>query len=1113
MAHAEKVKRNKLHRQTAINRLNELNTLALASIDHVPWRLEFQMRMESINDIQTEFFKLHNAIIGLIEDVDDAFKVEDEIFVSSSTASTEASTSAKIKLPKIELPTFSGDIITFTPYIEMYQSLIHRSAELTNIEKFNYLLASLKGEALAFIQHIPVTSDNYTVAYNALIQRYQNNRLILNAHWQYLDKAKRVNADNPQDIRDLIDNFAKNVQAIKNFTLPCSQKHHTLLHFDSSKNSPSSSETQPTTTTLISQTPNNISRLHKSSCVSNTVLLSTARVAVLSSRGFPQIFRVLLDSASQSSFITSKAFHKLGLPKKRTSILVHGLGSTSTRTPHGATTFSIRPTDKTFPEIQVDAYILPKICDPLPSTHISSQHWSHIKSNLPLADPEFASPGHIDMLLGADVFSSLFLGNKISGHLGEPDAIQTIFGYVLMGPVTTLRESPIRTFVMTSDGTPSLEETVCEFWELETVPPATIVSPDDALCEKLYSESHYRNEDGRYVVALPFKSPRPIFPTSRELAVQRFLWLEKRLQRNPELYQQYSAFMQEYLDLNHMELADVPSGDSSAFFYIPHHSVLKPDSLTTKLRVVFNGSASLPHQSSLNDHLYVGPKLQRDLISILLTFRLHKVVFVADIKMMYRQILITLEHRDYQRIIWRFSPNEPLADFRLRTVTYGLSSAPYLAIRTLLQLANDAGALFPSAATILQENTYVDDIVTGASSLEAARELKSQLICLLKQGCFELRKWASNEPALLDDLPESHLANQSRSFETDQETSLKILGLQWTPSSDCFHFHTQPFNRLCTKRQILSHLARIFDPLGMLSPVTFILKHLIQQFWILKLDWDDTPPNEIIRLWESFINDLPCFQDLRIPRRIMPDTFLSCQLHGFGDSSEKGYCAVVYFAFILPSAEITTSFVCAKCKVAPLKRLSIPRLELSAAVLLTRLINYICRIYQDLLTFSRICAWSDSQVVLSWINSPPHRWKTFVSNRVSFIQETLPSCHWLYLPSLDNPADIGTRGLLPSKLLQSSLWWAGPAFLRSTTSFPDSVIEPSPLALEEERKPLNVPFGEYCLNVFDVFELIQFQFSLLWQLFVDFLLDAVDVNIYIPTVEPTLLVVVTNFNI
>ena len=189
MAHAEKVKRNKLHRQTAINRLNELNTLALASIDHVPWRLEFQMRMESINDIQTEFFKLHNAIIGLIEDVDDAFKVEDEvrknfettlyhvksvyhkIFVSSSTASTEASTSAKIKLPKIELPTFSGDIITFTPYIEMYQSLIHRSAELTNIEKFNYLLASLKGEALAFIQHIPVTSDNYTVAYNALILR------------------------------------------------------------------------------------------------------------------------------------------------------------------------------------------------------------------------------------------------------------------------------------------------------------------------------------------------------------------------------------------------------------------------------------------------------------------------------------------------------------------------------------------------------------------------------------------------------------------------------------------------------------------------------------------------------------------------------------------------------------------------------------------------------------------------------------------------------------------------------------------------------------------------------------------------------------------------------
>ncbi|KAJ8914346.1 hypothetical protein NQ315_011334 [Exocentrus adspersus] len=212
---------------------------------------------------------------------------------------------------------------------------------------------------------------------------------------------------------------------------------------------------------------------------------------------------------------------------------------------------------------------------------------------------------------------------------------------------------------------------------------------------------------------------------------------------------------------------------------------------------------------------------------------LHSVAFTSDIKGMFTQILVTEKHRNYQRILWRFSPDESISDFRLKRVTFGLSCSPYLANRTIIQLAKDEGLKFPLAADVLQNDIYVDDIVTGCNSLNEAITIRDQLINLLKLGGFELRKWASNSAELLCDLPESEVQQQTLSFDDDSAGSIKVLGLQWRPTSDIFCYKPDIIEHKCTKRIILSDIARIFDPLGFLTPITFFAKHFIQMLWRL----------------------------------------------------------------------------------------------------------------------------------------------------------------------------------------------------------------------------------------------------------------------------------------
>lgn len=840
--------------------------------------------------------------------------------------------------------------------------------------------------------------------------------------------------------------------------LNCGKRHHSTLHFtEDTPSNPSETSTALSTVTSSDVVHVGTSVLH--SHVGQTVLLSTVLFEILDVKGQPQIVRGLVDPGSMASFMTESCARRLKLPRDRASIPIAGLGQMSTKSSLGVSHCLIRPTGSLQPPLSLDVIILRTVCSEMPSATLSPSNLVHFKP-FKLADPTWHQPGPVDILLGADIYSSIVLPEIEKCDYSSLIGIHTIFGVILVGRASYSKlPQSVQTFFASVD-TPCLDNTLKSFWKIEEVPEKASTSWDEQQAENSFIQTHFRLPDGRFGVFLPFKAAEPTFRDSRILADRRLFSLERKLDSNPLLRREYVNFMKDYLASGHMTLLEVPPEESNSYV-IPHHCVFKIENNQPKIRVVFDASAKDANGVSLNDFLLIGPKLQRDIASILLRFRVHSVVFICDVKQMYRQILVATEHQRFQLIRWRFSSSDPVQTYQLNTVTYGVSAAPFLAIRTLLQLAKEGGSDFPLASQAIENDLYVDDLVCGADSLETALELQRQVRELFGSGCFELRKWSSNHPSLLENLPETHCLKQSLSFDHEDDSFTKVLGLQWQPSLDSFTFAVNPRDSNCSKRSILSEIARIYDPLGFLCPVTFFAKRLIQVLWTLGVGWDELPPLEIVSKWQQYQAQLSGIASLQIPRLVVADlTSVVCQLHAFCDASELGYSCVAYLRCVYPSGNVSVSFLCAKSKVAPLRTLSIPRLELCAAVLLSSLVVWIKTTFLHVLKIESIFAWSDSTITLSWIRSSPHRWKTFVSNRVSLIQDRLaPEC-WYHIRSSENPADCASRGLLPEEFVAFPSWWAGPSWLRLPSEewplqkFDENLV--CPLANSEQKKTVLV---------------------------------------------------------
>ncbi|XP_050344653.1 uncharacterized protein LOC126769778 [Nymphalis io] len=620
---------------------------------------------------------------------------------------------------------------------------------------------------------------------------------------------------------------------------------------------------------------------HFAKDIQSEILLATAMVKIQSGNGYTQIIRALIDQGSEALFVSEATVQSLGLKRVR----VNGV----------------------------------------------------------VSDPSYGSPGKVDVILGVEVHNEILLEGLIKySLLNGPIAQKTTLEWMLSGRVKRSDDNPSTTrnfHIKVKE-----DKLLKQFWEIEREPDniKKKMTKAELKCEEIFDATTIRNCEGRYIIRLPFNNPNPesIQGGSREIALRRFNFLEKKLSKRPKELEDYRKVIENYLNQNHMELitSEIEINDPTAV-YLPHHAIIREDKETTKVRIVYDASCKGNNNVSLNDNLLIGSKLQQELMMhlrhILMRWRCHKICIVADLVQMYRQVLVNDREKDFQRIFWRFDANEPIRHYRLLRLTFGMPCAPYLAVKSLHQLAKDEREKYCLASDITLNDFYMDDLLTGCNDNEGAINIFEQMTKLMKQGGFTLQKWCSNSNELLKYIKEDVQSIDNAVVFKENDT-VKILGNCWNKIRDEFVFTMNlPKERVFTMNlpkeednEITKR--KVFHPLGWIAPITVRAKLFIQKLW----KWLNTSSNDAI------------------------------ELHVFADASRSAYAAAVYMKVESSDCTINVHLVTTKTKVAPIeKEISIPRLELCAALLAAKLIFEVSQILN--IAKEKLFAWSDSTIVLA----------------------------------------------------------------------------------------------------------------------------------------------------
>ncbi|XP_066585914.1 uncharacterized protein [Prorops nasuta] len=535
-------------------------------------------------------------------------------------------------------------------------------------------------------------------------------------------------------------------------------------------------------------------------------LLTAAEIGFRNRKHLFTTGRTLLDTGAINNFITESMVSKLGARIKSCSRLVTVIDGMNT-TSRGTVQITIKAAHNDFC-LELSCLVIPKLSDSVPPENFP-RDMIQIPTNLKMADPRFHISRSIDLLIGAGkTLSLLSIGQIIISQGGVGLCLQkTKLGWVVASSFNDSKDSEQIYHAI------DLENILQRFWEIEEVSVPKQFTRDEIDCEEHFTNTVTRNKDGRYVVRLPFRQADVNFIGSREIAFKRLRLLERRLANNKPLEEAYRKIFDEYLELKHMSIV---SNNCDTGYYMPHHPVFKETSNTTKIRIVFDASAMDNNGYSLNDSLLVGPTIQDRLIYHLTRFR------------------------DVQT-------------FQLNTLTFGMSSSPFLATRSIQKLAGNESASFPRAATILKAHLYVDDLLTGAETIKEAREIRDEITELLALGGFTIRQWASNDSRIIKDLPTNAI---HANFVLNLTGKLKALGVTWNAEKDeiCYTPIRIPTCKGATKRIVLSEIAKIFDPLGLLGPIILHLKHIMQNIWQAGINWDNSLPQDIHTKWIKFLD-------------------------------------------------------------------------------------------------------------------------------------------------------------------------------------------------------------------------------------------------------------------
>ena len=634
----------------------------------------------------------------------------------------------------------------------------------------------------------------------------------------------------------------------------------------------------------------------------------------------------------------------------------------------------------------------------------------------------------VEIFIGQDNSEALLPLQVKRGEVGQPFAIRTLFGWCLNGASADVANKKISSYFITTLP-PAGDTDIKRVFDLEcgdVVSDKTGFSIEDEKVIQLW-DAKCKVVDGHYELPIPWREGKEL-PNNLEMAIPRLNGLKSKLNRTG-LYEKYDDEVKKLLGKGYAE--QVPEkqvyGCDKAW-YLPHHPVVT-DKKPGKVRLVFDCAARYRGES-LNDKAYQGPDLNNKLLHVLLRFRQEPFAIMGDVEAMYSQVKVPEYDRDALRFIW-YNENGAICHYRMTSHLFGgvwcASAATYALRRTTMD--HDVPPIIKD--TILS-SFYVDDCLKSAKSKEEAEQIVTETKDVLAKKGFHLTKFVSNDDELLFDLPEDDVSKEVKLIDNDSAS--KVLGIKWNTKSDHLFFEVEKMETVpITRRKMLSYVSSMYDPLGLIGPVAVKGKMILQEATRLGLSWDDEIPRKLAVEWETWTNTLREVDSIRIPRCVKPaqydDTIL--ELHHFSDSSEKAFGCCTYLRCVGKDGHIHIALLISKCRVTPIRALSIPRLELQAAVLATQIDDMLRR--EINLELYKSTFWVDSEIVLGYVKNESKRFHVFVANRISIIRRhTLPE-QWRHVSGLDNPSDIISRGCTPDELCSNG-WFTGPDFLRKHRS-------------------------------------------------------------------------------
>ncbi|XP_022102427.1 uncharacterized protein LOC110985605 [Acanthaster planci] len=860
----------------------------------------------------------------------------------------------------------------------------------------------------------------------------------------------------------------------------CKRRHPTSLHGDVKETpapnpKPESEPPKPVVASTSSHTRvNNFS----DTCVQGkSSMIVPVWVSHSDTPNQERLVYALLDTQSDTTFILDDTCDALGLDGPKVQLLLSTMFSSNQRVESRKIRgLQVRGYDSNLRITLPTAYtrgIMPANRTHIPTADMA-RRWPHLdkiaRELMPVADCE------VGILIGYNCPQALAPREVIAPVDNEPYGQRTDLGWGIIGIVDPdLRENEsdqvgVSHRILACENPTTLSKAECQVGMntvrdqvllafrthvKEVIKPSGIVemmeldfserkscdvpvSIDDRKFMKKMQEGIRQQPDGHYIMPLPFKGTEPPkLPNNKMQAVRRLDQLKSRFARDQSYHRDYCSFMQDIIENGYAERvpeSEVAYEDSGHVWYIPHHGVYhtkKPE----KIRVVFDCSARY-HGVCLNDHLLQGPDLTNALVGVLCRFRREPVALICDVEKMFYQFQVDAEHRNFLRFLWWSNgcyEGDPHV-FRMKVHLFGATSSPGCANFGLRQIADDFETECGSAAAnFVRRNFYVDDGLISVPTKHEATDLIQKTKDLCKRGGLRLHKFVSNSVEVIDAVALEDRAKGIKDLDLrfDSLPVERALGIQWCIESDTFQFRITLKDQPLTKRGVLSTVCSVYDPLGLVAPVVLVGKQILQSLCKDQADWDDPLPDPVRSRWEQWRSSLIHLQDLKVSRCFRPEDFgdvKSIEVHHFSDASNTGYAQCSYLRLQDTEGRVHCALVMGKCRVCPLKTVTIPRLELNAAVVSVR-VSALLQKELDYKEYSEVF-WTDSQVVLGYIANDARRFHTFVANRVQQIRDQTEPNQWRHVRSEANPADDGSRGLCANELVNQSRWLHGPAFLQ-----------------------------------------------------------------------------------